>query len=110
MCGKLDVVAKDDSYAAYLENNYPNGHLKFCENYSNCKTKVVPLAISKSLGTGWTFRKDSPLLPIFKAYLLKLKESGMFYRIESSYDERKGMPAQECPVYDGQPIGMKKVF
>ena len=109
-CAILDMIAEKDSYAAYLVNNYPNGEYKHCESYITCKVKVVPYVIYENLGAGWTFAKDSSFLPIFTNYVRMMKESGSFYRIESSYDERKGMPSQDCPSYEGQPIGMKKVF
>ena len=109
-CAILDMIAEKDSYAAYLGNNFPNGEYYMCESYITCKVKVVPYVISEYLGGGWTFAKDSSFLPIFTHYVRIMKESGSFNRIESSYNERKGMPSQVCPSYEGKPIGMKKVF
>ena len=91
-------------------NSYKNGHDDHCDIYTQCKVMVVPYVVSEILGGGWTFPKKSFLLPIFSNYWGFIKESGTYYRIESSYNNRQGMPPQDCVDNEGKPIGITKVF
>ena len=51
--------------------------------------------------TGWAFQKNSPLLPIFNYYLKAMDEQGITSRIFAEY----GSTSQECPNYNGLPLG-----
>ena len=104
----LDHVVKDDSFAGYLMTTSKSGAMTDCDKWVECRVVVIPEVIHKTLGSGWIFPKRSALLPIFNYYVQTIKEGAVFSRIVESYYDRKGMPDQVCPEYDGKPIGLEK--
>ena len=60
-CDQLDLLAKDDSYAAFqLWNSYYKGYAKVCEKYHKCEVVHSPAPPFKNFGGGWIFPKKSP--------------------------------------------------
>ena len=108
-CDTLEKLVEDESYASLLMANSINS-LRRCKRFYDCNVVAVPYVVYQTLGAGWIFPKQSPLLPIFNHYVTSLKEIGTINRIEGSYDDRKGMPGQICPNYDGHPINAEKSF
>ena len=110
-CDQLDVLAKDDSYAAFqLWNSYYKGYAKVCEKYHKCEVVHSPAPPFKNFGGGWIFPKKSPFYHLFKKYISIAHETGIVSRIMQSYDELKALPNQECENFDGKPLGYHKPF
>ena len=106
----LNRVAEDDSYVAYMIAT-GSGIMTRCDVMYQCRIILVPHVITRSLGSGWIFRKRSALLSMINVKMPAILEKGIRSRIKWSYSPfGKGSPDQLCEDYDGQPIGINKSF
>ena len=85
------------------------GELDECPRYESCEVVKVPYVVDTILGGGWLFPKNSPYLPIMEYYVGILLEAGIYERMKSAYYDTDGK-GQNCPDFDGSPIGPHKVF
>ena len=75
-------------------------HFRKTPQYEGCEILAIPGKFGMEF-TGWAFQKNSPLLPIFNYYLKAMDEQGITARIFAEY----GSTTQECPNYNGLPLG-----
>ena len=61
---------------------------------------AIPQKLSVS-NYGWVFQKHSPYLPLFNYYINLLDEQGILHKIVKAYEAGP----QECPDYNGLPLG-----
>ena len=105
----MEHIITDDSYAGYMMTTSESGSMAGCKEWDYCEVVVIQHVVHKTLGSGWIFPKNSPLLPMFRHYVNKMKEGALLSWIFASYSDRKG-PDQICPAYDGKSIGLDKAF
>ena len=79
---------------------FHDSYFRKTPQYENCEILAIPGKFGMEY-TGWPFQKNSPLLPIFNYHLKAMDEQGITERIFAEY----GTTTQECPNYNGLPLG-----
>ena len=68
--------------------------------YKSCIILSIPAKLDIEY-IGWAFQKHSPLVPLFNYYLKTMDEQGITQKIFAKYEATP----QECPNYNGLPLG-----
>ena len=68
--------------------------------YKSCEILSIPAKLDIEF-LGWAFQKHSPLVPLFNYHLKTMDEQGITQKIFAKYEATP----QECPNYNGLPLG-----